>query len=88
MLLYLDIAYERWKSDGKMTTYAHLVEAIDPIVKTAIVLSAIPFSLVGSIWLLDLLDYNWSIAVWVGVIALAGLAAETGVILPSLFHRS
>ena len=51
------------------------------IVKTAIVLSAIPFSLVGSIWLLDLLDYNWSIAVWVGVIALAGLAAETGVVM-------
>jgi Cu(I)/Ag(I) efflux system membrane protein CusA/SilA len=51
------------------------------IVKTAIVLSAIPFSLVGSVWLLDLLGYNWSIAVWVGVIALAGLAAETGVVM-------
>ncbi len=51
------------------------------IVKTAIVLSAIPFSLVGSVWLLALLDYNWSIAVWVGVIALAGLAAETGVVM-------
>ncbi len=51
------------------------------IVKTAIVLSAIPFSLVGSIWLMSMLDYNWSIAVWVGVIALAGLAAETGVVM-------
>jgi Cu(I)/Ag(I) efflux system membrane protein CusA/SilA len=51
------------------------------IVKTAIVLSAIPFSLVGSIWLLYLLDYNWSVAVWVGMIALAGLAAETGVVM-------
>ncbi|MDH3253829.1 MAG: CusA/CzcA family heavy metal efflux RND transporter, partial [Acidobacteriota bacterium] len=51
------------------------------IVKTAIVLSAIPFALVGSIWLLYVLDYNWSIAVWVGVIALAGLAAETGVVM-------
>ena len=51
------------------------------VVKMLIVLSAIPFSLVGSIWLLDLLDYNWSIAVWVGVIALAGLAAETGVVM-------
>ena len=48
------------------------------LIKTSIVLSAIPFSLVGSIWLLDLLGYNWSIAVWVGLIALAGLAAETG----------
>ena len=51
------------------------------VVKTAIVLSAIPFSLVGSIWLLYALDYNWSVAVWVGVIALAGLAAETGVVM-------
>ena len=51
------------------------------IVKTLIVLSAIPFSLVGSIWLMSFLDYNWSIAVWVGVIALAGLAAETGVVM-------
>jgi Cu(I)/Ag(I) efflux system membrane protein CusA/SilA len=51
------------------------------IIKTLLVLSAIPFSLVGSIWLMWLLDYNWSIAVWVGVIALAGLAAETGVVM-------
>ncbi len=51
------------------------------IVKTAIVLSAIPFSLVGSIWLMDYLGYNWSVAVVVGMIALAGLAAETGVVM-------
>jgi Cu(I)/Ag(I) efflux system membrane protein CusA/SilA len=51
------------------------------MVKTAIVLAAIPFSLVGSIWLLHWLGYNWSVAVWVGLIALAGLAAETGVVM-------
>jgi Cu(I)/Ag(I) efflux system membrane protein CusA/SilA len=51
------------------------------VIKTAIVLSAIPFSLVGSIWIMSILDYNWSVAVWVGVIALAGLAAETGVVM-------
>ncbi|MCB1032279.1 MAG: efflux RND transporter permease subunit, partial [Acidobacteria bacterium] len=51
------------------------------VIKTAIVLSAIPFSLVGSIWLMDLLGYNWSVAVVVGLIALAGLAAETGVVM-------
>ena len=51
------------------------------LVKTAIVLSAVPFALVGSIWLMDWLGYNWSVAVWVGVIALAGLAAETGVVM-------
>ncbi|MGB6336750.1 MAG: CusA/CzcA family heavy metal efflux RND transporter [Thermoanaerobaculia bacterium] len=48
------------------------------LIKTLIVLSAVPFALVGSIWLMDWLGYNWSVAVWVGVIALAGLAAETG----------
>jgi Cu(I)/Ag(I) efflux system membrane protein CusA/SilA len=50
-------------------------------VKTATVLLAIPFSLVGSFWLLYLLGYNISTAVWVGVIALAGLDAETGVVM-------
>jgi len=49
--------------------------------KTMIVLLAVPFSLVGSFWLLYLLNYNMSIAVWVGIIALAGLDAETGVIM-------
>ena len=51
------------------------------IIKTLIVLLAVPFSLVGSFWLLYFLNYNMSIAVWVGVIALAGLAAETGVVM-------
>ncbi|KWT91027.1 efflux RND transporter permease subunit [Candidatus Magnetominusculus xianensis] len=50
-------------------------------VKTAIVLLAVPFSLVGSFWILYLLNYNMSIAVWVGMIALAGLDAETGVVM-------
>jgi Cu(I)/Ag(I) efflux system membrane protein CusA/SilA len=49
--------------------------------KTVIVLLAVPFSLVGSFWLLYLLGYNLSIAVWVGIIALAGLDAETGVVM-------
>ena len=51
------------------------------IIKTAIVLSAVPFSIIGSVWLLYVLHYNWSIAVWVGLIALAGLSAETGVVM-------
>jgi Cu(I)/Ag(I) efflux system membrane protein CusA/SilA len=50
-------------------------------VKSAIVLLAVPFSLVGSFWLLYILGYNISTAVWVGVIALAGLDAETGVVM-------
>ena len=51
------------------------------IAKTAIVLSAIPFALVGSVWLLWWLGYNSSVAVAVGLIALAGLAAENGVVM-------
>lgn len=50
-------------------------------VKSAIVLLAVPFSLVGSFWFLYLLGYNISTAVWVGIIALAGLDAETGVVM-------
>ena len=51
------------------------------IVETAIVMLAVPFSLIGAIWLLVLLDYNMSVAVWVGLIALAGLDAETGIVM-------
>jgi AcrB/AcrD/AcrF family len=51
------------------------------VAKTAIVLLAVPFSLVGAFWLLYILGYNLSVAVWVGLIALAGLDAETGVVM-------
>ncbi len=51
------------------------------IAETAIVLLAVPFSLVGAFWLLYWLDYDMSVAVWVGIIALAGLDAETGVVM-------
>jgi Cu(I)/Ag(I) efflux system membrane protein CusA/SilA len=59
-------------------------------VETAIVLLAVPFSLIGAVWLLWILDYNLSIAVWVGLIALAGLDAQTGVVMLlylTLAHR-
>ena len=49
--------------------------------KTAIVLLAVPFSLAGAFWFLYLLGDNLSTAVWVGMIALAGLDAETGVVM-------
>lgn len=51
------------------------------IVKTGIVLLAVPFSLIGAVWLLYVLGYNMSIAVWVGMIALIGVDAETGVFM-------
>ncbi len=51
------------------------------VVKTVIVFLAVPFSLIGAIWLMYFLDFNFSIAVWVGILALAGLDAETGVVM-------
>ena len=51
------------------------------VAETLIILLSIPFAMTGSIWILWLLDYNLSIAVWVGIIALAGLAAQTGTVM-------
>jgi Cu(I)/Ag(I) efflux system membrane protein CusA/SilA len=50
-------------------------------VEALMVMLAVPFSLVGAFWLLWLLGYNLSVAVWVGLIALAGLDAETGIVM-------
>ncbi len=49
--------------------------------KAGIVMLAVPFSIIGAVWLLYFLDYNVSIATWVGMIALMGLDAETGVFM-------
>jgi Cu(I)/Ag(I) efflux system membrane protein CusA/SilA len=49
--------------------------------KATLVMLAVPFSAIGAIWLFYLLDYNVSIAAWVGMIALLGLDAETGVFM-------
>ncbi len=51
------------------------------LTKTGIVLLALPFSLVGAVWFLYLAGYNLSVAVWVGIIALLGVDAETGVVM-------
>jgi Cu(I)/Ag(I) efflux system membrane protein CusA/SilA len=51
------------------------------VTETLIVMLSVPFALVGGVWLLWLLDYNLSVAVAVGFIALAGVAAETGVVM-------
>jgi Cu(I)/Ag(I) efflux system membrane protein CusA/SilA len=51
------------------------------VAETAIVMLSLPFALVGGVWIMWLLDYNLSIAVGVGFIALAGVAAETGVVM-------
>jgi Cu(I)/Ag(I) efflux system membrane protein CusA/SilA len=49
--------------------------------ETMIVMLSLPFALVGGIWFLWALGYNWSVAVAIGFIALAGVAAETGVVM-------
>lgn len=51
------------------------------IQETFIILLSIPFAMTGSIWFLWIMDYNLSIAVWVGIIALSGLAAQTGTVM-------
>ncbi|GAB6061952.1 efflux RND transporter permease subunit [Deferrisoma palaeochoriense] len=67
--------------------YVHFHNAVE----ATIVMASLPFALVGGVWLLYLLNYNLSVAVTVGFIALAGLAAETGVVmlvyLDETFHR-
>ena len=58
------------------------------IIPSLIVMLSMPFALVGGIWLMYLLDYNMSVAVGVGFIALAGLAAETGVVMLTYLQQS
>ncbi|MBM4300591.1 MAG: efflux RND transporter permease subunit [Deltaproteobacteria bacterium] len=55
--------------------------ATGSIFKVVIIMLSLPFSIVGSVWLLYVLGYNWSLGVVVGVIAMLGLDAETGVIM-------
>ena len=81
---YLIKTYDRLKIVIPLTLFIIIVLIYintRSMVKTGIVLLSVPFSLVGSFWLLYLLNYNMSIAVWVGIIALAGLDAETGVVM-------
>jgi Cu(I)/Ag(I) efflux system membrane protein CusA/SilA len=49
--------------------------------QTFLVLSSLPFALAGSVWLLAYMHYNLSTAVWVGLIAVTGVAAETGIVM-------
>src|SRR5205823_8681354 len=81
---YLQAAKERLKIVIPFTLliiFVLIYISTRSVVKTGIVLLAVPFSLIGAFWLLYLLGYNMSVAVWVGLIALAGLDAETGVVM-------
>ena len=81
---YLERARERLQVVVPVTlvlVFMLLYLSTRSLVKVGIILLAIPFSLIGAIWLLYLLDYNLSVGVIVGIIALAGLDAETGAIM-------
>jgi Cu(I)/Ag(I) efflux system membrane protein CusA/SilA len=81
---YLERAKERMKVVVPVTLlliFVLLYLNFRRITETLIVMLSVPFSLVGGIWLMVLLGYNMSVAVAVGFIALAGVAAETGVVM-------
>jgi copper/silver efflux system protein len=81
---YLKQAEERLKFVVPLTLaiiFVLLYMNTRSVAKTFIVLLAVPFSLIGAFWLLALLGYHMSVAVWVGLIALAGIDAETGVVM-------
>jgi len=74
----------RWKVAGLIALVVIILllyAASRSWLRTVIVLLAVPFSVVGAMWFLWLLGYNWSGAVIVGLIALAGLDAETGIVM-------
>jgi Cu(I)/Ag(I) efflux system membrane protein CusA/SilA len=53
-----------------------------------LVMLSVPFSLTGGVLLIHILGYNWSVAVWVGFIALYGVAVETGVVMVVYLHEA
>ena len=75
-----------------LTIFSLLYLNFRRVTETLIVMLSVPFALVGGVWLMWLLGYNMSIAVAVGFIALAGVAAETGVVmliyLENAWHRT
>jgi Cu(I)/Ag(I) efflux system membrane protein CusA/SilA len=81
---YLERAVDKLKLVVPLTLaiiFVLLYLSLSRVTETMLVMLAVPFSLVGGIWYLWALDYNLSVAVAVGFIALAGVAAETGVVM-------
>jgi Cu(I)/Ag(I) efflux system membrane protein CusA/SilA len=58
------------------------------ILESFLVMLSVPFALIGGVYLMTLLDYNFSVAVWIGFIALYGLAVETGVVMVIYLHEA
>jgi Cu(I)/Ag(I) efflux system membrane protein CusA/SilA len=81
---YMERAVDKLKIVVPLTLaiiFVLLYLSLGRMTETLIVMLAVPFSLVGGVWYLWALDYNLSVAVAVGFIALAGVAAETGVVM-------
>ncbi|MBA5868925.1 MAG: CusA/CzcA family heavy metal efflux RND transporter [Nitrospira sp. CR2.1] len=81
---YMQRAAERLRLVIPLTVFLIFVLLyfnFDSVTKSLIVMLSVPFALIGSVWYLYLLEYHISVAVWVGIIALAGVAAETGVLM-------
>lgn len=81
---YMQRAAERLRLVIPLTVsliFLFLYLNFNSIAESLIVLLSVPFALIGAFWYLYVLDYNLSVAVWVGIIALAGVAAETGVVM-------
>jgi Cu(I)/Ag(I) efflux system membrane protein CusA/SilA len=58
------------------------------ILESVLVMLSVPFALIGGVYLMAILNYNFSVAVWVGFIALYGLAVETGVVMVIYLHEA
>jgi len=81
---YMERAKERLKLVIPLTIvliFVLLYFNFKSVTESIIVMLSVPFALIGSLWIIHLLGYNLSVAVWVGIIALAGVAAETGVVM-------
>ncbi|MEO5347235.1 MAG: CusA/CzcA family heavy metal efflux RND transporter [Magnetococcus sp. YQC-9] len=81
---YMERAMERLRIVVPLTIFIIFILLFinfGKIAETLIVMLSLPFALVGGIWLMETLHFNWSVAVAVGFIALAGVAAETGVVM-------
>lgn len=57
-------------------------------IESAVVMLSVPFALIGGMYMIYILDYNFSVAVWVGFIALYGIAVETGVVMVVYLHEA
>lgn len=73
---------------GMVIIFALLYVTFHSAIEAAMVMLSVPFALIGGVYLVALLGYNLSVAVWVGFIALYGIAVETGVVMVIYLHEA